>query len=48
MFADERILKDAHNAKYDTKVLGRAGMPVSAWDTTRCSRPILLATLASA
>ena len=29
VFADERILKDAHNAKYDTKVLRRAEMPVS-------------------
>jgi len=29
VFADARIVKDAHNAKYDTKVLRRAGMPVS-------------------
>ena len=29
VFADERVLKDAHNAKYDTKVLRRAEMPVS-------------------
>lgn len=28
VLADVRILKDAHNAKYDTKVLKRAGMPV--------------------
>ncbi len=30
VFADARVVKDAHNAKYDTKVLRRAGMPVSA------------------
>ncbi|MEP6775361.1 MAG: DNA polymerase I, partial [Chloroflexota bacterium] len=29
VFADARIAKDAHNAKYDTKVLRRAEMPVS-------------------
>lgn len=28
LLADERVLKDAHNAKYDLKVLRRSGMPV--------------------
>jgi DNA polymerase-1 len=29
LLADERVLKDAHNAKYDLKVLKRAEMPVA-------------------
>ncbi len=29
LLADKRVIKDAHNAKYDIKVLRRAGMPVS-------------------
>src|SRR5204863_8907089 len=28
VLADSKVLKDAHNAKYDTMVLQRAGMPV--------------------
>lgn len=42
LMADARVLKDAHNAKYDFKVLYRAGLPVEGLGYDTMLAPYLL------